>query len=314
MSNLVLSLNISMPVFLLILFGYILKKKGIVNDDYLSITTKIVFFCALPAKIFRDVSSSDFYSLINAKFIFFTMGITILFFILVWGLAVIFIKDRSKIGAFVHGVFRSNYVYVGLPLTHNILGSDYIPSTILIITFVIPIYNILAVILLSYYNSKKGKISVKKLVIDIFKNPMIIAILIAIPFSILQVKLPFAITKSMDYIGSIATPLALILIGASMKFNSFMDNKKYIFTASILKVIIQPLLFIPVAILLGFNTEEIYTIYVMLAVPTAMNSYIMTKQLGGDGELSAGIIVSSVIFSFFTIPIGVFVLRMILGA
>ncbi|NLK75195.1 MAG: AEC family transporter [Clostridiales bacterium] len=312
MSNLILSLNISVPVFLLILFGYLLKRKGIVNEEYIGITTTLVYYFALPARLFRDVSSSDFYSLINGKFILFTVGITVFSFILVWGLAAVFIKEKRKISAFVHGVFRSNYVYVGLPLTQNILGTDVIPSTILIITFVIPMYNILAVILLTYYDSKRGKISIKKMIVDILKNPMIIAILVALPCSILKVSLPFAITKSLDYIGSIATPLALILIGAGMRFNSFIDNKKYILCASVLKVIIQPLLFIPMAMVLGFNREEIYTIFVMLAVPTAMNSYIMTKQLGGDGELSAGIIVSSVIFSFFTIPIGVSILRMLI--
>lgn len=307
MGDLIFSLNIVMPVFFIIIFGFILRRKGIITTEFISAATTIVYYIALPAKLFQDVSESDFSSLMNTKFILFTVGITVITFVVVWMLAAIFIKDKSKISAFVQGTFRGNYVYVGLPITQNILQTEVIPSTILVIAFVIPIYNILAVIILSYYNGEK-RVNVKSLLINIIKNPMIIAIVVALPCSLLKMKLPFAATKSLDYLGVLATPMALLLVGASIRFDALIKNFKYIVQASVLKVILQPLLFVPLAVLLGFKSQEIATIYVMLATPTAMNAYIMAKKLGGDGELSAGIIVLTVILSVATIPIGTYLL------
>ena len=298
-----------MPVFIIILFGYILRRKGIASDAYISSATTIVYYFALPASLFEQVSTSDFFELMNIKFVLFVVGATIAVFIVVWILAAIFIKDRSKISAFVQAVFRGNYVYVGLPITQNLLQTKVIPSTILVIAFVLPIYNILAVIILTYYNEKKEKVNVIKLLLDIIKNPMIVAILVAIPFSLLKIKLPFAITKPIDYIGSLASPMALMLVGAGIHFDALVKNLKYIVNASIIKAVIQPLIIVPIAILLGFNSEQIATIFVLFSVPTAMNAYIMAKKLGGDGELSAGIIVLTVILSVVTMPIGAFILK-----
>lgn len=309
MGNLIFSLNIVMPVFIIIIFGFILRIKNIISADFISTATTIVYYFALPASLFIDVSESDFYSLMNIKFVIFIVGATVAFFIIAWIFAVIFIKDKSKISAFVQGTFRGNYVYVGLPITQNILQTNIIPSAILVIAFVLPVYNILAVLVLSYYNSNKGKVGIKDLVFSIMKNPMIVAIVLALPFSLLKIKLPFIITKPLDYLGVLATPLALMLVGASIRFDALVRNLKYIINAAVLKVIIQPLIIVPFALIMGFNSEEIATILVLFTTPTALNAYIMAKKLGGDGELSAGIIVLTVILTVITIPAGTFVLK-----
>ncbi|MBH1940006.1 AEC family transporter [Mobilitalea sibirica] len=304
-------MNIVLPVFLVILFGYILRKNGVITKEFIATATTIVYYYALPAKLFQNVVESDFYSLFNIKFILFTTGATVLSFILIWAFATILIKDRSKISAFVHGAYRGNYVYIGLPITQNILQTEIIPSSILIIAFVLPIYNILSVILLSYYSGQRDKLSFGNLTLSIIKNPMIVAILAALPISLLKLELPFSISKSMNYIGTLATPMALLLVGASIRFHTFTSNKKLIISSSIIKVMIQPLIFIPFAVLFGFHSQDIVTIYVMLATPTAMNAYIMTKKLGGDGEISAGIIVLTVLLSVVTIPMGAYIFKLL---
>lgn len=310
MTDLLFSLNIVLPVFVIILFGFLMKRMGIISEGFLSSATSIVYYFALPARLFLDVSKSDFVSLMNTRFVLFILGATVLFFIATWIVAVVFIKDKSKISAYVQSVFRGNYVYIGLPITQNILQIEVIPSTILVIAFVLPLYNILAVIILSYYCGQKEKVSNKNQLFSILKNPMIIAIAVALPFSLLQVKFPFALSRSLDYLGILATPMALLLVGAGMEFHTLIRNRKLIITASILKVILQPIIFVPIAVFLGFSTQEVVTVYVLFAVPTALNAYIMTKKLGGDGDLSAGIIVCTVILSVLTIPLGAYLLTL----
>lgn len=307
MDYLIFSINMVAPIFLIILLGFILKRKNIITEGFVASASSIVYYFALPARLFYDVSRSDFYSLINTRFILFTIGITIASFAIIWFLAAILIRDKSKITAFVHGSYRGNYVYVGLPITQIILNKTIIPSTILIIAFVLPLYNILAAILFAYYNGHKGDI--KGLLFRIIKDPMVLAVLAALPFSLLKIELPFALDKSIDYMGSIATPIALLLIGGGIRVNTIFKNVKFITSAALFKVILQPLLFVPLAIFLGFSSEEIVTIYVLMATPTAMNAYILTKKLGGDDLLAGGIILATVALSAIILPVGAIILN-----
>ena len=202
-------------------------------------------------------------------------------------------------------------MYVGIPITQNILGMDMVPCTVLVIAFVIPIYNILGVATLAGYGPSGEKVDKKRLLLDILKNPLIIAILVGVPLSLFGWRLPAAVHESLDYLGSIATPLALLFIGGSIRYREFLENLWLSIKAAALKVIVQPLLFVPLALWLGFNPEEVVTIYVMLAVPTALNAYIVTRKLGGDQEVAAGTIVATLLLSVATIPIGIVLMRRI---
>lgn len=309
MDYVIFSINIVFPIFIIIFMGFVLKRKGLITDDFITSSSSVIYYLALPTKLFYDVAKSDFYSLINIKFIVYIVGITIVSFSLIWFLADKLMKDKSKVSAFIHGAYRGNYVYIGLPITKIILDKEIIPSTILVVAFVLPLYNILAVTLFCYYNGQKRDI--RSLLLRIIKDPMVLAVAAALPFSLLKIELPFAITKSMDYIGSLATPMALLLIGAGIQWNSFLKNIRYIINASIFKVIIQPLIFVSLAIYLRFSSEEIVTIYVLMAAPTAMNAYIVTKKFGGDDLLAAGIILATVMLSAIILPIGAIILRLL---
>ncbi len=309
MNYLIFSLNMVSPIFIIVLLGFIMRRKKLINEAFSKSASSIIYYYALPVKLFQDVSESDFYSLLNVKFILYIIGITVVSFSVIWFAISIFSKDRSKIAAFVHASYRGNYVYIGLPITQVILDKEIIPSAILIIAFVLPLYNILAVILFSYYNQQKRDL--KGLMLKILRDPMVLGVAIALPFSLLKIELPFALTKAMNYIGSLATPMALLLIGSGIKFDSFLKNIRYILNASIFKVIIQPLLFVPPAIFLGFSSEEIATIYVLMATPTAMNAYIVTKKFGGDEVLVGGIILATIISSAIILPIGAIILKVL---
>lgn len=309
MSSLIFGVNTVLPIFLLILLGMFLKKIKLIKDDFVAAGTSLVYYCALPVNIFQNVAGSDFQTMTNVRFILYIVGVTLIGFLGIWLLAVKLCPDKEKRGSFIHAAFRGNYVYVGLPITQSILSMDVVPCTALVIAFVIPLYNVLGVLVLTVYNQAQKKINVKKLLIDIFKNPLIIAVLVAIPFSFFRIQLPGSVHKALDSLGDIASPLALLFIGASIRYQEFLQNLWLSIKAAILKVVIQPLLFVPLAVYLGFNAEEVVTCYVMLAVPTAMNAYIVARKMGGDEELSSGIIVATIFLSVVTVPVGVMLLK-----
>ena len=152
MSNLLFSINIVLPIFIIIGIGIILRKSGVINATVLESLSTIVFKVALPAKLFLDTYTSDFTKIFNINFVLFAVIATTASFLLLLIILQFFVKDYKKLAAMVHGGYRANYVFLGLPLTQNILGKSMVPCTSLIIIFVVPLYNVLAVILLSFCN------------------------------------------------------------------------------------------------------------------------------------------------------------------
>ncbi len=301
--------NIVLPIFLVILVGLFLKKIHLMSEEFVSAGISLVYYCALPVRMFQDVAECDLRTMANGKFIFFIIAITLAGFGVIWLLSLKLCPDREKRGAFVHSAFRGNYVYVGIPITQSILGMDMVPCTVLVITFVVPLYNILGVLILSYYDQKGQKINGKRLFLDILKNPLILAVLFGIPFSLFQWKLPSAVNESLNYLGSLSTPLALLFIGGSIRYREFLENLWLSVKAALLKVVVQPLLFVPLVVALKFTAQEVVTIYVMLAVPTALNTYIVTRKLHGDERVAAGTILATILLSVLTIPIGIVILK-----
>lgn len=311
MKDFLFSLNVAMPMFIVMFVGYILMKKGLITEDFKNRANTLVFYVALPAKLFTDIVSGDIREIMDIRFVVFSIITTIIAFLVAWLLAELLIKDKTQIGAFVHGAYRGNFVYIGIVLVQNIMGKEVIACAPLIIAFVLPFYNILAVIILTIKDGKSGKIAIGPILVSIIKNPMIIAIFIAVPFSLLQVKLPFVINKPLDYLGVLSTPLALLIIGSNIHFKSIQKQIKPVMLACFYKLVVQPLVFVPLAMLMNFSVEQVLVIYVLFGVPSAINVYIMTKKMGGDEDLAANIVVMSIICSLFTLTIGVYIFKAI---
>lgn len=309
MDNLIFGVNSVIPVFIVMCIGVYLSKKGIATQSFVSQATTLVFYVALPAKLFMDVSTSSFMDCLDIKYILYLLGSTCAAFAGAWCLALVFVRERSVISAIVHSAFRGNFVYMGLPICQNILGREVIPSTIVVITFVLPFYNVLATIILSYYDPMGRRVSWKKMMKDILTNPMIIAIFAALPFSILNIKIPFAAEKSLSYLGQLSTPMALLFIGASIRRSAFVGKAKWICLGTLYKTVFMPMAFVVPMMRLGFNSEQIVTTFVLFAVPSAMNVYIVTKKMGGDEELGAAIIVATMLLSVITMPAGIWLIK-----
>ena len=309
MDNLILSVNIVLPIFFVIVIGYILKRIGMLTDGFCKAASSLTFYVALPCSLFRSVAGSDIAASLDIKFVIFLIFGCVSFFFICWGAALIFIKDRSKVSAVAHGAFRSNFAYVGMAVISNMLGTDKVPAAVLIVTFGVSLYNILAVILLSYYSVSGCHISLREQLIKIITNPLIIGILLGVPFSVLHLDMPAAMDKTVSYLAQLATPTALLLIGARLDPSTFTKNSKGILIASFLKLVFAPVLYTLLAYIFGFRGEQLVALYVFFGVPSAANVYIMTYQMGGDGELGAGIVMSTSILSVLTLTAGIFLMK-----
>lgn len=272
---------------------------------------RIVFGYALPVMLFRDIAGSNFSEIFDAKLLVYAVVTTLVIFAASWMAAIIFIKDRSSIGVFVQGCTRSNYAIIGLPLIANVLGGANTGKGAVITTFVVPLYNVMSVIVLSIYSGKiegRGNI-IKESVINIWKNPLIRGILVGLIFSAFKIKLPTFLSASVNNVASLTTPLALLTIGAGINFEKMRARFKPAATAAVIKLVLSPLIFVPLAVLLNMRGEPLVVLYVMYASPAAVASYIMAQSMGGDEYLASNIVLLTTLASVFTFTCGIFLLK-----
>lgn len=308
MSDFIFGVNLVLPLFIVILVGFVLRRKDVFNDTTVNSITTLVYYVAMPAKLFSDTISVDFTQVFDVQFVLFAIIGSFVSFILLFILVPIFVKDNKKVSAMIHAGFRGNFVFIGIPLVENILGKSPVASTSLIIVFVLPMYTILAVFVLTYFGNKEKGFKLSNLLMDILTNPLVLSILLAIPFSFLKIEFPSFINSTLDILGRLSTPLALLLIGAGLRLNTFEGESAKIFSVAIFKTVVQPLILVPLALSRAFSVDIIVTIFVLFSVPCASNVYIMTKKMGGDADLASSITVVSLIITMITLPLGISIL------
>lgn len=315
MENFVFSLNVTIPIFLVILLGHLLRRVGFLTEEFVSVANKYVFSVALPVMLFKDIATSDIMQNASGTFIIFCMAVTIAMFLLVWLFAYLVLKDKSMVGAFAQGASRGSAAILGVAFVENICGNSGMAP--LMIVAAVPFFNILSVIILTF-SAELGKKSdvftekkavIRKSVINIIKNPIIIGIFAGIPFTLFSVHIPVIPMRAINYIAQTATPIALLTIGAGFDGKQALTRLKPALGASFIKLIALPAVFLPLAYKLQFAPSEMVAILIMLASPATVSCYIMAKNMGNDEVLTSNIVVITTLLSSVTLTLWIFILR-----
>lgn len=307
MSNFIFSINATFPVFLLILIGYILKRCNIANKNFVSVSNRINYLLTLPALLFMDISQTNIAEVFDVKYVLFCMIVTSICFWGIWGLAKICIKDKTIIGAFVQASFRGSAAVLGIAFIQNMYGNSGMAPLMIIGT--VPLYNIYAVIVLTFESNTGTEKSIKKAFINICKNPIILGILAGVIASLLQIDFPFIIDKTISNLAALATPMALIAIGAEFEGKKALAKIKPTVIAGMIKLVIQPAIFLPIAVLLGYREQKLVALLIMLAAPTTASCYIMASSMGNDEVLTSSVVVLTTFLSSVTLTFFIFILK-----
>ena len=308
MSNLIYSINATLPIFLLIILGKVLKTTKIINDEFTKTADRYVFRIALPALLFSDLTENNVGSAFDGKYVLFCFSVTIFSIAVLWGLTEKFMKNEEQKGAFIQGSYRSSAAILGLAFINNMY--DSVGMAPLMIIGCVPLYNIFAVIILTLKGDNGGKKpNMKETFINVMKNPILLSILIALPFALLNLHFPSFVNKAIGSVANTATPLALISIGASFEGKKALKKMKPTLLASFIKLILLASLFLPLAVFFGYRNQELMALLVMLGSPTTVSSYIMAKNTGNDGILTSSIIVLTTLLSSLTLTLWNFVLK-----
>lgn len=320
-NNFLLSFRAVAPVFLLILFGMALRRIKFLPDAFYTSVDKLVFKITLPILIFLSVADarlSDDGSYL--RIIAYVVPAVILLgaaHSVIWWLL---LRDRAKCGAVVQGVVHSNLAILGLALLSNVFPDpDVSAAAVSLFSVVMPfqiiVQNAVTVVCLSVFAPKEeGKAPSSGAVLlqilkDIAKNPLILAALAGLPFMLFKLSLPPVIDRTLDYLSGLTTPLALISLGAGFSFASLKGKLGCAISASIIKTAVQPAAVLAVGYLIGFRGMELLVIFLLFGTPTALASYVISKNMKSDYELSGQIVMLSTLFCVMTVFLALLLMR-----
>jgi len=313
LDNLMYSVNAILPIFLLVILGAVLNKAGKISEKFSETADWLVFKAALPVMLFLEVAGCSLEENLDMKLIvYLIISVTAVFFT-VSVLTAVLMKDQAKCGAFIQGACRSNFAILGVPLATNMFGEAGVQTIAFTVPFVILMFNSYSVIILSVFSgSDKHKMD-KKAVMGILKNivtnPLIIAVILGLPFMLFEWTLPAAADKTLNYLSNLTTPLALISLGANFKIESLKGRVGYAAAASLLKTAVVPLITVTIAVLCGLRGPSLGVVLICFGAPTAVSSYIMAKKMDNDHELAAQILLLSTFVCVLTIFVGIFILK-----
>lgn len=308
LDSFIFSLEATLPVFALIFLGRLLKRLCIFSGEYTSMTDKYVFKVALPMLLFKDISGMDFRQDFDPGFVLLCGVATVIMFLASWLFSAFWIKDKSSVGAFAQGCARGSSAILGVALVENIYGSSGLAP--MMIFAAVPLFNILSVVILTFSaGDGERKISVRTLAKNIFTNPIIIGVMLGVPFSVFGISLPSAVTNVVNSIAATATPMALLAVGVAFDLSEARKKLRPAAMASFIKLFVLPTIFLPIAVFFGFRDSALVAFFVMVGAPTTVTAYIMSKNMGGDHVLSSSIIMLSTFFSSVSITLWVFLLR-----
>lgn len=323
---LLFSANAVLPIVILIALGYVLKRIGMLTPQFLDVGNKLTFRVLIPTMLFLNVYNINSFSEINFWFVLYGVAAVIAIFLIGIPIYCAFTKDPGKRGTLIQSIFRSNYAIIGIPLATSLFGDKGAAAAGVMSAFCVPLFNVLAVITLTIFNnsSTKSKIDVKKILLGIVKNPLIIGtvaglavlgirelfVMGGIEFRLRDIEFLYT---SLNNVKNICTPFALIILGGKFEFSAVGRLKKEIIFGTFMRVVA-----VPVAGLVGayFLVPDIagehFATYVgVFATPVAVSSAIMAKEMGADDELAGQLVVWTSLVSALTIFVYVTVLKAI---
>lgn len=310
LENLIFSLNATMPIFLMMVVGYVLKKIKWLDENTTNVLNKLVFKVFLPALLFLDLAKQDFVAMWDNTFVLFCALVTIIS-IFIAALLSLLDKDKDDRGEIIQASYRSAAATLGIAFMTNIY--DNVAMVALMIIGSVPIYNVVAVLVLSLTSPEnkghKGKELWKKTFINLITNPIILGIIVGLLWSLLKFPQPAIMSKSLTYLGNVASPMALIALGASFEFKNVKEKLKPIILVNFNKLFLFCILFLPVAVMLGFRDEKLVAALIMLGSGTTSSSFIMAKNMGHKGIISSSSVMTTTLLMSFTMTIWLFILK-----
>ncbi len=301
------ALNVTGPIFVIILVGLVLRRIGMLTEPFLQVASKLVFNICLPVLLFTTIVQLDISDTFNPDSFLLTLFATLVTFGLSW-LAALTTNPRSDRGVVTQACFRSNLGVIGLALAANAYGPEGLAIASLLMASLTVAFNVLSVVVLSTYQDGSEP-DLRKIVLDVLRNPLIIAIAIATLVAALGVPVPGILVSAGDYIGSMALPLALLGTGAAISLRALRQSGWVTLLVVLMKSMLLPAVVVGICLVGGLRGAELGVIFLLFVAPAASAGYAMVKAMGGNDVLAANLVTATTFACLITGSFGLFLLR-----
>lgn len=307
LSNLILSVNIVLPLLLVMAAGYGVRRIGLMDDKAVSQLNNTVFRIFLPIMLINNIRGSRFEELDGLSAIAFAMAVLLILFALLMAVVPRVIQRNDRRGVIVQALFRSNYAIFGMAVLANLYPGERLTIPSLMIPVTVPVYNILAVVCLEAFRG--GRVKPRELVGKIARNQLVLACLLGIALMLLGDPLPTFLDATLEDLGGVTTTMALFTLGASFRFESLRGNGRLLAATTAMKLAVTPLIVLTLGALIGYRGQALGSLLIAFGGPIAVSSFTMAKQMGGDGDLAAQLVVSTTLFSVLTMFLFIFAMK-----
>lgn len=291
MQNLILSVSVVFPLFVYMLLGFGIRKMKLLDAGIFKPLNHMIFQIFIPTMLFVDVYQSDFTSSVNQKLFLCTGGMVLLLFLLLCALVPRFVREKRDASVMIQGIYRSNYVLFGVTIGANLYKGGDIGVIAAMAAFIVPLFNVLAVILFETFRG--GKVKPAAVVKGVLKNPLVGAGILGILFAVAKIPIPVLLVDTLENIGNMASPMALICLGGMLSFESLKNHKKKLGVVLLGRLLLVPAIAVALGAVLGYREVELVGILAVFGSPTAVASAPMAQSMGGNGELAGEIVATS---------------------
>ena len=299
MEHLLVAANVVMPLLLLMVTGALVKRAGFVEDDTLHKVDALSFKVFLPALVFNSIYNSDFRAGGYGRLVVFGTVCTLVIGAFGFLLAKRLKVSQKKAASMACAVTRTNVVLYGVAVLNNLYGEGSAAAVVVLSAVTVPVTNAMSVIFFEYFRG--GKVSAKRVISGVARNPLILASAVGIVVALLGIRLPALLEGLLEDLASVATPLCLLTLGASISAKGLRTNARLVALGTALKMAILPAVFLGISVAAGFRNHDLAALMVQFGAPTAISSYTMANQMGADGELSSAMIAVTTTASILTI-------------
>ncbi len=307
LSNFIISLEAVLPMFILMVIGFFVRKKRLMEPAEIKKLNHMVFIVFFPAMMFHNLYGTEIEDSFNFRLIVFAVVSLALIYTGSVLVTLAIEKNPRSRGAMIQGLYRSNFVIMGLPIAINMFGHGNSGVTAMVVAVIVPLFNVLAVVTLETFRG--GRPDPAQILKKIAANPLILGALAGILTVILDIRLPQVLVSVVDDMAKTATPLALVILGASIDFSSIRKSGRNLLVVVLGRLVVIPALGLTAAVFAGFRGIEFVTLIAMFAAPTAVSSFTMAESMDSDGQLAGSIVIFTTAFACFTMFLWIFLFK-----
>ncbi|MBQ6972620.1 MAG: AEC family transporter [Synergistaceae bacterium] len=303
----VAALKVVCPMMIMMAVGWLCRVKGVISRPAMKEYDRVIFNVFMPLLLFKNIYEMDFSGGFAHKEMIYAGVCLFVIFALCMRMPAYLTDDPRKSCVIGQAVVRCNYIIFGVAVSEALYGEGNIGMVVMLGVVVVPAINIFSAIILEA--GRSGKSSPGKLLLAVLKNPMIIGAIFAFVFKAFNIPIAAPVWSVIRSIANSTTTVSFLSLGVGLDMAGGVSDKRLLHWGIFLRMLIVPLMFMPVSVLMGFRGQSLCAMMVVFASPSAVASYPMAVAMGADGQLAGQLVCVTTVLSVLTIFLWTFGLK-----